>query len=136
MSALQAIAGKFPCRVIAGESPKGPLIVRYFLFRSRPLSIYLHRLCRSDEDRALHDHPWTFVSLILTSGYTEHTLQGARRYRPGSLLIRPAEWRHRLEMDAPAWTLVFRFRRRRAWGFWCPDGWKHWAHFEADGGCQ
>lgn len=113
-----------------------PLLVRYFLFRSKPFAVYLHELCRSDEDRALHDHPWTFISIILSAGYIEHTTKGARRYRPGSILYRPAEWQHRLELDKPAWTLVFRFRRRREWGFICPAGWLAWFEFDKRGGCE
>jgi|SRR5579859_6280632 len=132
---IDRIAANFPRRVIGAERGS-PLLIRYFLLRSAILGIYLHKLCRSDEDRALHDHPWTFVSIILTGGYIEHTPDGQRRYWPGAILYRPAEWQHRLELDRPAWTLVFRFRRRREWGFHCPGGWVHWLTFDQQGGCE
>jgi hypothetical protein len=35
--------------------------------------VKLHQFLRSDDDRDLHDHPWSFVSLILRGGYWEHT---------------------------------------------------------------
>ncbi len=135
---IQKLADHFPKRVIGNERGLclAPLLIRYFIFRSGPLGIYLHRLCRSDEDRALHDHPWAFVSVILTSGYVEHTRRGQRRYRSGAILVRPAEWQHRLELERPAWTLVFRFRRVREWGFHCPQGWVGWEIFDRRGGCE
>ena len=34
-------------------------------------NIYAHEILRSDEDRALHDHPWDNVSLLLSGSYRE-----------------------------------------------------------------
>jgi hypothetical protein len=34
--------------------------------------IKLHHILRSDEDRDCHDHPWSFLSIILAGGYFEH----------------------------------------------------------------
>jgi hypothetical protein len=50
-----------------------PYLLRWHLLRkdSRPLNIYLHHMVRDDDDRALHDHPWWFVSVILAGGYVE-----------------------------------------------------------------
>jgi len=28
-----------------------------------------------------------------------------------------------------AWTLFMTGRRCREWGFWCPQGWRHWRIF-------
>jgi hypothetical protein len=65
----------------------GPYMLRWWLFGTsrkrddhgdpkprRPfgLSFYLHCFVRSDDDRALHDHPWDFASLILFGDYNEH----------------------------------------------------------------
>lgn len=135
---LERFAKRFPRRVIGPERGlrMAPLLIRYFLLRTKFLGVYLHHLLRSDEDRALHDHPWSFVSIILTTGYVEHTPKGARRYGPGSILIRPAEWQHRLELDRSAWTLVIRFRRVREWGFHCLRGWVPWQQFDRQGGCE
>jgi hypothetical protein len=109
-----------------------PLLHRYILFRIPSFGIYLHHLLRSDYERSLHCHPFTFVSLIIKGQYIEHhdqTRDGKEvaALRPRwSLLYRPAEWRHRLEMDSPVWTMVFVGRRRRPWGFYLPDGWCWW----------
>ena len=36
-------------------------------------SAYLHCFIRSDDDRALHDHPWFWCSILLRGRYVEHT---------------------------------------------------------------
>jgi len=89
---------------------------------------FLHRFHRGDAEDYFHDHPWAFVSLILAGGYWELTPAGRRWYGPGSLLVRPAAWRHRVELPAGAtcWTLVLTGPKRRGWGFWCPAGFLPW----------
>lgn len=139
----------FEHRAISADSPLGPLLERYIIIRHpRLFGIFIHKLCRSDDDRALHDHPWGFISVVLNGGYREehfvenrelHTgtfpVTKYRRNGFGSILYRPAEWRHRVIIDAkPAWTLIFLGPRRRRWGFWIPqwDGqttWCWWAKY-------
>lgn len=117
-----------------------PYLRRWYLFRTKPFAIFLHRFFRSDEDRALHDHPWPFITFIIWRGYIEHTQvckwphcdrpshKLANRVWPGMICYRPAEWRHRVELvnGKPAWTIVFRFRERRLWGFWERAGFIAW----------
>jgi hypothetical protein len=88
----------FKKRIIYGEDPSDPLMIRYILFRVSKFGVFLHKFCRSDHERCLHDHPWNFVSIILKGGYQEVTNDGIVRYAPGSILVRPCEWRHRDEM--------------------------------------
>src|SRR5574337_503235 len=38
-------------------------------------SAYLHCFLRSDDDRALHDHPWFWCSVLLRGRYVEHTIK-------------------------------------------------------------
>lgn len=120
------------------------LNVKYF-------GIRLHNICLPDLDREMHDHPFSFVSIILSGGYTEHVpiSQLLKRrsiqrgdvktieYRRWSINVRRAEDIHRLDPVLPnTWTLVFRGRIRRPWGFLTPDrGWIHWKKFvvERDG---
>lgn len=110
----------------ACDSTKGPLLIRYFLLHTKPISVFLHHLMQSDEDRALHDHPWSFITILLSGGYWEYT-QSERLWRKRwSILFRPAEWQHRLELPKPTWTLVIKFRSRREWGFIMKDGWVKW----------
>lgn len=48
---------------------------RYWLFKPGTLpfgyTVRLHKILKSDDDRALHDHPWAFTSIILSNGYIE-----------------------------------------------------------------
>jgi hypothetical protein len=101
---------------------------RWYLFRSKSIGVFLHRFYRSDEDRALHDHPWAFITFIIWRGYIEHTPKGVSRKWPGMICYRPATWRHRVELvyDKPAWTLVVRFKEHRMWGFWEKTGFIAW----------
>ncbi len=129
---ITANAGRFwpKYRVIAScNKTKGPLLIRYFLLHTAPISIFLHHLMASDEDRALHDHPWTFVTMLLSGGYWEHTTTQRLWRRRFSILYRPAEWQHRLELDKPVWTLVVKFRSRRDWGFITKTGWQKWTAY-------
>lgn len=129
----------FERRVIGGETATRPLMVRYILFRAPALGVYLHHFYRSDYDRALHDHPWPFVSIVLKGGYLEvhdqtiDRTQTTIRHRPGAVLLRPAEWRHRVVLDEgkEAWSLVVVGRRSRHWGFFLPGGWCWWRKFDA-----
>lgn len=55
------------------ENPDDLYLRRYYLYRGpRRPHVYLHHIIRSDYDRACHDHPWDFTSLILKSGYFEY----------------------------------------------------------------
>lgn len=101
--------------------------------------LFLHCFHRSDYDTP-HDHPWPFWSLVLWGGYWEHTFTGyvdpatgerqtARRwYGPLSLLRRPAEWAHRVEVPhgKRVWSLVWAGAKVRGWGFHCKGGWIPW----------
>lgn len=45
--------------------------MRRFIIRTPWGTIRLHNILRSDDDRHLHDHPFDFVSILLTGGYFE-----------------------------------------------------------------
>jgi hypothetical protein len=129
---IKAIARRLPWKQIGGEcfKQRGPLMVRYMLLRTRWFNLYLHNFLRSDADRHCHDHPWSFCSLILTEWYVEHTPNGERRFKPGSVLYHPAEWLHWVEVAKPMWTLVLVFPKRREWGFLTERGWIRWQKYE------
>lgn len=109
-----------------------PYLTRWTLIRlGEWFAIFVHKFHQSDEDRFLHDHPWPFLTVILTNGYWEWTEirnQAIKTWYPRfKILFRRAEWRHRIEIvKAPTWTLVIRFKRWREWGFWPEEGFVHW----------
>jgi hypothetical protein len=97
--------------------------------------VFLHCFHRGDAEPYFHDHPWPFWSLILWGGYWEHAPSGKRWCGPLSLLRRPAEWQHRVEVPQGkrCWTLLFVGRAVRRWGFLCPGkGWLPWRQHQAN----
>lgn len=124
-------------------------------FWRRLPNLYLHRFLHDDEDRALHDHPWTSVSWLLRGNYWEVLFvpkseqlveklraEGLPRpttkvFRPqGSVNARGSETAHRvvLERDAAgqpvqAISLFFTGFKVREWGFHCPKAWRVWKEF-------
>lgn len=111
-------------------------------------SIHLHKILRSDNDRAPHNHPWNFVSIVLWGGYHEE-LYDARRHRgigpawdvrlTGVLNRRPltaryidAKTLHKVKLRGrPAWTLCITgpkvkvLGKVKSWGFQTERGWVH-----------
>ena len=123
-----------PDFVIGGVAD--PYMLRWWVLpRNRVFNIYLHRFLRSDDDRALHDHPWFNVSLILDGEYTEETIArgGVHRrrvFRVGALKLRAPWSAHRVDLHAgPCWTLFITGPVMRTWGFHCPRGWRSWKIF-------
>jgi hypothetical protein len=114
-----------------------PLLTRWVLWghrerRDRP-RVFIHRFHASDPDH-FHDHPMGFRTLILAGGYYERTPEGRFWRRPLSLLRRPPEWTHRVELPPgrECWTLVWAGVKVREWYFHCPSGLTHWKSYEAN----
>jgi len=128
-------------RLIPDRRTGADYMHRYYLFlkdrRWFPFNLTLHKIVRSD-DPVFHDHPWSYMTIILKGGYYEHTpifnglrIIGENRVwrGPGSVIIRSSESLHWLEMDpnvGPATTLFFMGPQVREWGFVVNDQWvKH-----------
>lgn len=92
-------------------------------------NVYLHQINVSDDARALHDHPWDNISLVVEGGYVEVTPEGEFERKPGDIVHRKATNAHRLVIDKPAITLFFTGPIIREWGFHCPQGWRRWQDF-------
>jgi hypothetical protein len=127
-----------PDFVIGGV--EDPYLLRWWILpRNTVFNVYLHCFLRSDDDRALHDHPWANASLLLRGQYLEHTIAPGgihhrRELREGDVRIRlTGRIAHRVELiNGWCWTLFFTGPRYREWGFHCPDaGWIHWKRFTA-----
>ena len=142
---LMAFAGRRPPDFIIG-GPDKPYLRRWWLLpRNRWFNVYLHQFCRSDDDRALHDHPWLFnASWLLDGSYIEQTAAGRFVRNQGAFKLRLGPAPHRVELlrdygcsslhnlfisERPCWTLFITGPRVREWGFACPNGWRHWALF-------
>jgi len=168
--AISVVMAHQPDIVIGGEDR--PYLLRWFItpwsnydrdttpasrweaLTRRLPNIYLHRFLRSDDDRALHDHPWASLSVILMGAYVEHTIAAGGVHhrdlrRPGDMVARGAHAAHRVELlhDAaqldpiwrhaeammglhPVYTLFLTGPRIRNWGFHCRQGWRPHEAFE------
>ena len=132
--------------------PDNPYMERWHLIpRNKWFSVYLHKISRSDDDRALHDHRADNLSIILKGSYIEHTYafwdsprlfangytsQTYDFIKAGMVRFRKAETPHRLELpidasgkEVPVWTLWIKFKERREWGFWPDNVWMHWQSY-------
>jgi len=125
-----------PDFVIGGQAR--PYLLRWWLIPRNPIfNVYLHCFRRSDDDRALHDHPWLNLSLLLRGRYIEHTIAAGginlrRELGAGELRIRSPWAAHRVELvDGECWTLFVTGPRLRRWGFHCPTRWVPWEAFTA-----
>lgn len=120
---------------------------RYWLFRLGKsgggypwIGARIHYIQSSDDDRAFHDHPWPFITIILRGGYSElrpktrgapcndaiHTRIGGqyqwatiREYVAGAILRRKATDWHALQLPpgGEAVTLFIEFPKVQSWGF-------------------
>lgn len=144
-----------------GDLPARPFLLRWFVFpKNRWCNVYLHCFIRDDEDRALHDHPWANLSLLLAGQYIECTIPagGVNRhelFRAGDLKFRHAtdahcirltsqlpthwydvgDWLSRTDGKWCCWSLFITGPVRRKWGFHCPGGWRSSTEFHDKGGC-
>ncbi len=143
---LRRFASLFPCREIRDLGGTlylqrfrivGDMMGRHAWF---PLTVYLHRFERPDNDRHLHNHPWPWaVSLVLAGGYTEvrrSTFWSTqyRQLRAGSLnFIGPNTFHTVSHLYGETWTLFVVGRKVQSWGFDVPGrGVVEWRQYHAE----
>lgn len=104
---------------------------RYRLLQTPWFAVYVHQICRSDEDKDPHDHPWNFTSVILEGAYQEDSWyppnfdkMQIKNYYSGDVIEHKAEDAHKLRLiSSEVWTLVFTSGRERVWGYQTDKGW-------------
>lgn len=109
--------------------------------------VVVHHIDGPDPGMDLHDHPWSFVTIILRGGYIEeaaHTMVlklaaehgygvdvTVRRWRRWSIHRMPLTVAHRIiHADQDTLTLMLRWRKVRTWGFYTPAGWVSWEDYD------
>lgn len=118
---------------------------RWYIFRCSLFSIRLHHIMRPDWDIWPHDHPWSFLSIILRGGYEEEWCGrtsfsfcnhprcsphwGTRNWS----YRRFFNYKHWTDLhkivgfsreEKGSWTLVFTGPERHDWGFMTDKGFK------------
>jgi hypothetical protein len=147
--ALEWIARRLPpARLIFDREGISPYLSRYYLL-GRPhmpdgsdpidefgspkkgaifpngIHVYLHKFHRSDQDVALHNHPWHWArSLILAGGYSEERRTADRQVTrttkmPGSFVRIDADDYHRVDLlEKDSWSLFIAGPKKSSWNFW------------------
>ncbi|MEO0624112.1 MAG: hypothetical protein AAF183_18080 [Pseudomonadota bacterium] len=110
-----------------------PYMLRWWLVpRNDEFNVYYHVILHDDDDRALHDHPWPSLSIVVGGSLREITETGHRILGAGDVVYRAPDRAHRLELlypEQPAETLFITGPRCRDWGFHCPKAWVPWKQF-------
>lgn len=115
-------------------APGGAVYMRRWYLETLLFSLRIHHILTEDpDDGCVHDHPWSFLSLILRGWYRELRVGSAAfpcvgRRNEHSIAFRRAESLHRIVEVSPggAWTLVMTGPKRRSWGYVDEGGWIHW----------
>ena len=113
----------------------GPYLDRWILYLGFGC-LRLHKFYRGDDNRAPHDHPFSFWTFPLKS-YREHVYDEtgfveSRVVRALRVHYRPATFRHIVTgrddwKRGPFWTIVWATKPKRQWGFWpFPKFYVHW----------
>jgi hypothetical protein len=133
-----------PDFIIGGK--ERPYLRRHWLLPRNPVfNVYVHEFLRSDDDRALHDHPWIFnASWLIDGAYIEWQPGNGNPLRPVARFLKAGDFKfrrgrapHRVQLhrvggpEVPCWTVFFTGPRVREWGFYCDKGWIHWKRFTA-----
>ena len=114
--------------------PDDPYLLRWWIIpRNRFFNIYLHKFLKSDDDRALHDHPWWSLSIALKGCAIEQLQNATPRFiKQGQVVFRQAIHQHRMIVNKqPFWTLFITGPVIREWGFWCGDNSNRFVHWKA-----
>ena len=144
-----------------------PYLERFYILPRNPFFSPLVHIWRGgDFHQAPHCHPAGSWSILLCGRLREFVIyrekewslgswnyhgriasgcdEAWRDLRPFAAIYRPAEFRHRIEIlpsgRLPPITIFIFFRKRREWGFWCPQKsgkriWTPWKKVVDQGGC-
>jgi len=111
-------------------------IRRLHIIKTPLFAVCLHWIRSADPEPYLHDHPVSFLSIILRGGYNEArgmdtARQFIRRYyrRRWFNFIR-ASTLHRITLVQPGTlTLALMGPKTREWGFYTRPGWVYWRDY-------
>ena len=89
-------------------------IINFGLFSMR-----FHRWYSDDDHHSLHCHPFSFITLVLSGGYTDISEGEDDKLTAGSIRFRHAEYRHSVRDVLPnTRTILLTTKPFRRWGFY------------------
>jgi len=82
-------------------------------------SLRVHHWLSGDDPRNYHDHPWSFITVVLKGYYIDKSNSGNEHMYPGTIRFRPANHSHTVYVgDTGCWTIIITGPIVRKWGFW------------------
>jgi len=93
---------------------------RWRLLTTPWFDINLHGIYKEDEDKHLHNHPWSILTIILIGCYTEELEDDKESFRwPLSIAYRSREKFHKIKMlhSNYVYSLAITSKRRTEWGY-------------------
>jgi hypothetical protein len=106
-------------------------IIRLHLVKTPWFALCLHWLNHPDPEPWLHDHPVTFLSLILRGGYSEIRYNGEYRRRWYNF-IRANDAHTITHTDSNTLTFAFMGPKVRDWGYHTDKGWVYWKDYNRE----
>ncbi len=115
----------FMSKLVIRRQPGEDYLTRWRIVQTPWFAVFLHKIETPDGDAHLHDHPWSFISVILKGGYGEdfkETRGTPEVYRGhGRWSVRRMDrygWHQIVRLyKVPTWTLILTGPRRAEWGF-------------------
>src|SRR5699024_2735840 len=101
---IKRLLSLLPSRDIT--DPDGTVYLRrYILLHRFGYKVMLHNILIPDYSRAHHDHPWSFITVVLKGGYIEDTRDGEKHRKPWRAYKHDATFRHSIRglPNGPAW---------------------------------
>lgn len=115
-------------------------LVRLRMVQTPWCGVYLHDIHKDDGDRSPHNHPWSFLSIVLRGRYTERVYSNPldnpghyveKTHRSCSVHRMGRVAAHRITYATPGLkTLILVGRRRASWGFFVDGRYVDWSDYE------
>lgn len=115
-------------------------IVRLHIVKTPWFAVCLHWISKPDPEPDLHDHPVSFLSVILRGWYAEYfyrldppytCVQGFQIHRWFNWIPATEDFRHKITFvpKKGCLTLCLMGPKTREWGFHTKDGWVYWKDY-------
>lgn len=105
-------------------------ITRLHVVKTPWFAICVHWFHKPDPEPFEHDHPVTFLSLVLEGAYAEIRNGNLRTRNLFNFIRASSKDHHRIVWVAPhTCTLCLMGPKRREWGFHMPNGWVVWKDY-------
>lgn len=102
-------------------------ITRLHVLKTPWFALMVHWIHKPDPEPDLHDHPVTFLSVILSGWYVERLASGRFVRRRWFNFVRAARHVHAIRRVCPGTvTLCLVGPKVREWGYHTAAGWVHW----------